>query len=106
MTAPKLDELIHAPTRLGIVAQLAAADWVVFKYLRDSLELSDSALSKQLSTLSAAGYVELHKAFVGKRPRTTVRLTPAGRAAFETHVAALEQIVSRSRTPPEWSHAT
>ncbi|MFG1925821.1 winged helix-turn-helix domain-containing protein [Cryptosporangium sp. NPDC048952] len=98
MTSAKFDGLIHAPTRLGIVAQLAAADWVVFKWLRDSLELSDSALSKQLTTLSDAGYVEIHKAFVGKRPRTTVRLSPAGREAFEGHVAALEEIVARSRS--------
>ncbi|EXG81003.1 winged helix-turn-helix domain-containing protein [Cryptosporangium arvum] len=98
MTDPRFDELIHAPTRLGIVAQLAAADWVVFKFLRDSLNLSDSALSKQLTTLNEAGYVEIHKALAGKRPRTTVRLTPAGRAAFEGHVAALEDIVARSRS--------
>ena len=46
------DELIHAPTRLEIVSLLAAAQWADFKYIRDELGLSDSALSKQLSTLS------------------------------------------------------
>ena len=96
MTAPRFDELIHPSTRLSIVALLAAADWAEFAFVRDQLELSDSALSKQLTTLEEAGYVEIRKGFVGKRPRTSARLTRAGRAAFELHVAALQDIVARS----------
>lgn len=90
------DELIHAPTRLSIVSLLAATEWVEFKVVRDSVGLSDSALSKQLTTLEEAGYVEVRKGFVGKRPRTTVRLSPAGREAFVRHVAALQAIVARA----------
>jgi len=96
VTRPKFDELIHAPTRLSIVALLAASDWADFKFIRDSVELSDSALSKQLTTLDEAGYVEIRKSFVGKRPRTSARLTRAGRAAFEQHVAALQEIVAKA----------
>jgi DNA-binding transcriptional ArsR family regulator len=94
------DELIHAPTRLAIVSLLAAAQWADFKFLRDELGMSDSALSKQLSTLEAAGYVDIRKGFVGKRPRTSARLSPAGRRAFERHVAALQEIVARSAIKP------
>ncbi|GAA2023558.1 transcriptional regulator [Catenulispora yoronensis] len=90
------DELIHAPTRLSLVAFLAATSWADFAVLRDSLTLSDSALSKQLTTLADAGYVEIRKSFVGKRPRTSARLTAEGRAAFEGHVLALQEIVSRA----------
>lgn len=96
MTTPRFDDLIHAPTRLSIVSLLAASEWAEFKFIRDSVNLSDSALSKQLTTLEEAGYVEIRKSFVGKRPRTTARLTRAGRTAFERHVAALQQIVARS----------
>jgi hypothetical protein len=46
--------------------------------------------------MEQAGYVQIRKGFVGKRPRTSARLTPAGRAAFDQHVAALQEIVSRS----------
>jgi DNA-binding MarR family transcriptional regulator len=92
----RFDELIHAPTRLSLVALLAAAEWAEFKYLRDALGLSDSALSKQLSTLETAGYVHVRKGYVGKRPRTWARLSPAGRAAFTGHVAALQQIVRKA----------
>ncbi|HEY2948941.1 MAG TPA: transcriptional regulator [Micromonosporaceae bacterium] len=96
MTPARFDELIHAPTRLAIVSLLAASEWADFKFLRDTVGLSDSALSKQLTTLEAAGYIRIRKGFVGKRPRTSASLTAVGRAAFEQHVAALQQIVSRA----------
>lgn len=96
MIMGRFDELIHAPTRLAIVSLLAASEGADFKFIRDSVGLSDSALSKQLATLEEAGYVQIRKGFVGKRPRTSARLTTAGRRAFEQHVAALQEIVSRS----------
>jgi DNA-binding transcriptional ArsR family regulator len=96
MIQPMFDELIHAPTRLSIVSLLAATEWADFKFIRDSVGLSDSALSKQLTTLEEAGYVEIRKGFVGKRPRTSARLNSVGRAAFERHVAALQEIVARA----------
>ena len=96
MTAPEFDELIHAPTRLSLVSLLAATEWADFKYLRDAAGLSDSALSKQLTTLEDAGYVDIRKTFVGRRPRTSARLSAAGRRAFEAHVAALQEIVARA----------
>ena len=52
---PGFDELIHPPTRLSIVALLAAAEWADFTFVRDNLGLTDSALSKQVSTLEQAG---------------------------------------------------
>jgi len=96
MIRPKFDELIHAPTRLSIVALIAATEWADFKFIRDSVGLSDSALSKQLTTLEEAGYVEIRKGFVGKRPRTSARLTSVGRAAFDQHVVALQEIVAKA----------
>lgn len=96
MTRARFDELVHASTRLSIVSLLAASQWADFGFIRDSVGLSDSALSKQLATLEEAGYVEIGRGFVGKRPRTSARLTSAGRVAFEQHVAALQEMVSRS----------
>jgi DNA-binding transcriptional ArsR family regulator len=99
-TTPKFDELIHAPTRLSLVAFLAATSWADFALLRDSIGLSDFALSKQLTTLEEVGYVEIRKAFVGKRPRTSARLTTAGRTAFDQHVLPLQEIVAGGRAGP------
>ena len=96
MTPARFDELIHSPTRLAIVSLLAAVEWADFKVIRDQVGLSDSALSKQLSTLEEAGYVQIRKTFIGKRPRTSARLTAAGLDAFRQHVAALQQIVQQA----------
>jgi DNA-binding MarR family transcriptional regulator len=51
---------------------------------------------EQLTTLEDAGYIETRKGFVGKRPRTSARLTSVGRAAFDQHVAALQEIVAKT----------
>jgi DNA-binding MarR family transcriptional regulator len=96
MTAPRFDELIHPGTRLSIVALLASADWAEFAFLRDQLDLSDSALSKQLSTLEEAGYVIIERPVREHRRRVRARLTEVGRSAFQGHVAALQQIVGSS----------
>jgi DNA-binding MarR family transcriptional regulator len=93
MTAARFDDLIHPSTRLSIVAFLAAADWADFSFVRDELGMSDSALSKQLSTLEEAGYVAIERPLSDRRRRVRARLTPAGREAFEGHVAALRAIV-------------
>lgn len=99
MTAPRFDELIHPSTRLSLVATLAATDWVEFAYLKDHLGLSDSALSKQLATLEAAGYVRTDRQATGRRRTLRAHLTELGRAAFDGHVAALQAIVGRSNSP-------
>jgi DNA-binding MarR family transcriptional regulator len=93
MTAARFDELIHPSTRLSLVALLAAADWAEFAFLRDQLDLSDSALSKQLSTLEDAGYVHIDRPLRDRRRRVRARLTAAGATAFQGHVAALREIV-------------
>jgi DNA-binding MarR family transcriptional regulator len=98
MTTPRFDELIHPSTRLALVGLLAAADWAEFAFLRDELDLSDSALSKQLSTLEEAGYVSIDRPLRDRRRRVRARLTPAGRAAFQGHVAALQQIVEAANS--------
>jgi DNA-binding MarR family transcriptional regulator len=90
------DELIHPATRLSIVALLAAADWADFAFIRDELDLSDSALSKQLSTLEEAGYVKIERPLSEQRRRVRARLTPLGRKRFSGHVAALHGIIASS----------
>ena len=100
MTA-RLDTVIHPPTRLSIMALLATADEADFAFVRDSVGVSDSVLSKHGSALEAAGYVEIRKGHVGKRPRTWFRLTPSGRRAFAGHVKALQEIVGKAANLPE-----
>ncbi|HEY2238410.1 MAG TPA: transcriptional regulator [Streptosporangiaceae bacterium] len=92
MTA-RLDPLIHPITRLSICGLLAAgADWVEFAALRDAAGISDSVLSKQSRVLEDAGYMEVRKGAVGRRPRTWFRLTAEGRQALQGHLAWLAQL--------------
>lgn len=88
-----LDELIHSPVRLSLMATLATAGETDFRFLRDALEISDSLLSKHAAQLEAAGYVHVVKGFVGKRPSTWFSLTEDGRAAFDRYRRTLAEIL-------------
>ncbi len=83
--------LLHA-VRFSIMATLSATDMAEFAFVRDTVEVSDSVLSKQVAVLEAAGYVSVLKGYVGKRPRTWLRVTPSGREAFARHLEALREI--------------
>jgi DNA-binding HxlR family transcriptional regulator len=87
-----LDEVIHAPVRVSIVATLSGVQKAEFSFVRDTVEISDSVLSKQVAVLEQAGYVDVTKGYVGKRPRTWLALSSAGRRAYEAHLAALTEI--------------
>ena len=88
----RIDEVIHAPVRFSIVAAWAQADEAEFAAVRDAVQVSDSVLSKQVTILEAAGYVVVRKGYVGKRPRTWLRLSKTGAVALQEHLAALRAI--------------
>jgi hypothetical protein len=81
-------------TRLSLVGLLAGADWAEFPAVRDALEMSDSALSKQAATLEREGYVEIRKGYIGKRPRTWLQLTTEGRLRLSKHIDALQRLAA------------
>ncbi len=88
-----LDEVIIQKVRLGIMSALMARGEADFRFLKDTLGVTDGNLSIHLSKLEDAGYVLSKKEFVRKKPHTTYTPTTAGRAAFHTYLAALERIV-------------
>ena len=88
----RLDDLLNHPLRLSIVAAVAKTDRIEFGALAEDLGVTAPTLSKANALLEQAGYLEIHKGHVGKRPRTWLSLTPEGHAAFESHVEALRQI--------------
>lgn len=88
----QLDALIHHPVRYSIIATLAAAEHAEFSFVRDTVEISDSVLSRQVTALEEASYVRVKKGYVGKRPRTWLSVTRKGRRAFDDHVATLREI--------------
>ncbi len=92
----ELNETIHQPVRLRIMAALVTLDpgqELEFTYLRDLLEVTDGNLGAHLRKLEEAGYIAVNKTFVERKPRTYVSATPLGRKVFREHVAALESIL-------------
>lgn len=91
------DAHLENGTRLALCALLQGAEWVEFGTARDLLGVADPSVSKNARTLEDAGYVEITKGAVGRRPRTWFRLTPVGREALASHLAWLDRLRS---TPP------
>ncbi len=99
MTMEQPDAIVHQPVRLKIMAALnplPAREALEFLRLRALVGATDGNLGAHIGTLEQAGYVEVEKDFVGKKPRTRVRLTKAGRRAFEAYIEFLREIVGAS----------
>ena len=90
----ELNPLLHSQLRLGVMSILMNVEEADFVYLREKTESTAGNLSVQLDKLSAAGYISITKGFVGKKTRTTARITPDSRNAFEEYVEALKQYIS------------
>jgi DNA-binding MarR family transcriptional regulator len=97
MTSPTgdLDDVVHQRHRLGVLTIAAEADQVEFTYLRDTLDLTAGNLSRHLSVLEDAHLVTLRKGYHGRRPKTWISITPAGRTALSREIAALNELVRR-----------
>ncbi|GAA2449319.1 transcriptional regulator [Streptomyces lavendulocolor] len=87
------DTTIHAPNRLRICALLDTAGEAEFATVQEQLGVSASVLSKHVTVLADAGYVEQRKAVRDTRARVWLRLTRPGRDAYHAHLAALRAIV-------------
>lgn len=91
-----LDEVIHQSTRLRMMTALHTLkkdEWIEFVRLKSLVNASDGNLGAHLETLARAGYVEIDKQIVGKKPLTRIRTTPAGRAAYRHHVGQLRTLL-------------
>lgn len=98
MTQPQFNELVHSPVRLRICALLRPANELEFATIRDTLQISDAHLSKNLKLLSDAGIVQLRKEqrTSNARMRTWVALSAEGSTIVDGHLAALAQIAGGS----------
>ncbi|MGW6915691.1 transcriptional regulator [Kitasatospora sp. NPDC054939] len=94
MPSDALDALLQHPTRLTVLAFLSGCREAEFGVVRDYCEVSDSVLSKAASALEEAGYVAVKKGYVGKRPRTWLAATGAGRTALADHLAVLQRLAA------------
>jgi DNA-binding MarR family transcriptional regulator len=90
-----VDEIIHQPLRLKIMAALAATpgEPLDFKRLKAVTEATDGNLGRQLQTLAEAGYITVLKDYANNRPRTRAELTSTGERAFANHVDYLGKLL-------------
>ena len=97
---PLFDPVIHAPGRLQICAILSRADEAEFAMIRDTINVSDSVLSKHLRLLEVSDYIALRKAAMDGRQRTWIKLTNQGHKAFAAHVAELQRLAAMTAPEP------
>ena len=89
----KINKLFENRVRLAVMSLLMVEEEMDFGRLKEALQLTDGNLSSHAAKLEDAGYIEVEKKFVGKKPKTLYRATPAGRKAFQEHLDALERII-------------
>lgn len=88
-----LNKEFESRVRLGIMSVLMVNDWVDFNEMKQLLEVTDGNLASHSAALEKTGFIDIKKEFVGRKTRTSYRVSPAGRTAFEQHLAALEKLL-------------
>lgn len=90
-----LNKEFESRVRLGIMSVLMVNDWVDFNEMKNLLEVTDGNLASHSSALEKSNYIEIKKEFVGKKPKTSYRVTQLGRASFSEHLSALEKLLGK-----------
>ncbi len=89
-----IDEVIHGRVRLGAMAYLSAVHVADFTEIARRLQTTDGNLSVHLRKLERAGYAAVDKSFVGRRPLTRIRITAAGREAFDRYLTTMAALIA------------
>ena len=95
----EIDRLVHEPARLSILGLLTVVERAEFLYLLRQTGLTRGNLSSHLNTLEEAGYVEVTKEFVDKRPLTLLRMTEQGRVVFDAYRQRMRQFLDDLPAP-------
>lgn len=89
----KLNKLFESRIRLGVMSVLMVNDTIDFNALKELLNVTDGNLASHLASLEKNDFIQVHKQFVGKKPRTTYSATQKGIKAFKDHMEALEALL-------------
>ena len=92
-TLAEIDQIIHAPTRLKILAVLRVVERADFTYVLNQTGLTRGNLSANLRKLEEAGYVHIEKSFVDRMPRTLISLTPEGQQAIREYGEKMQVVL-------------
>lgn len=95
--AAAAESLIYGRLRLGILGALAVNQSATFNELRDHLETTDGNLSVHARKLEEAGLIACEKGFEGRKPKSTFRITNAGRKALDRYLDHMEALIKATR---------
>ncbi|MBO3747265.1 transcriptional regulator [Streptosporangiaceae bacterium NEAU-GS5] len=103
MTHPanEIDDVVHQRVRLGILTVAHEARRVEFGFLRTTLDLTVGNLSQHLTVLEKAGLIEIEKGYEGRRGRTWIHLTAAGKKALRDEIARLKELIRQVEASQE-----
>lgn len=93
----RLNKAFENRVRLGIMSVLVVNDWVEYRELKETLDLTDGNLASHVGSLTKKNYVEVRKRFVKNKPNTSYRVTQEGKKAFTDHLDALEQLLKKNQ---------
>lgn len=71
-------------------------DKMNFTNLKELLKVTDGNLASHIKALEKAGYLNVQKSFVKRKPNTEYRVTTIGKIDFKKHIDALEQLLNRN----------
>jgi DNA-binding PadR family transcriptional regulator len=78
---------------LGVLTALQIDGPADFTTLTHRLEAADGAMGIHLRKLEDTGYISCKKSFVGRRPKSTYRITPQGRQALLDYLDTMQKLV-------------
>ena len=89
----EIDRTIHEPARYLLMSWLYVSDGADALFLQKQTGLTWGNLSSHVAKLESAGYVEVTKEFLGRKPHTILRLTKEGRKAFDNYRQRMKQVL-------------
>ena len=101
-----LDSAVHGPIRLGIMTALQVDGSLDFTTLRRRLDTVDGSLNLHLGKLEECAYITSKKAFVGLRPKTTYKITAAGRKALTNYLQSMKSLIDYVESAKETETAS
>lgn len=88
-----LNKAFESRVRLGIMSMLVVNDWVDFNTFKEILEITDGNLASHLKALEEKEMIEIRKQFVGRKPKTSYKVTEFGKQQFKQHITAFEELI-------------
>jgi DNA-binding MarR family transcriptional regulator len=89
----EIDKVIHEPARMKIMVNLYFVESMDAIFLLRQTDLTWGNLATHTKKLEVAGYIEVKKEFIKRKPHTMFKLTKRGRNAFENYRKNMKRII-------------